>query len=387
MQTDLDFRKALISCFQSAFFVLFLLGIYFVHVPWNIQRLNISESQLGIGILVFGVANFIFNQITGRVLIPKFGTKKTMIFGIIIFSASPLLLVSALDYTSFLISWIPLGIGIGLFMPSAQTQISLIELKAKRILTPLFQASFSCGALFGALISGYLISYIRDPRITFALIGLIGLISSWVIYLIGLPNHLDPKDKVEKFSFPKFNIFIFGIMLMFFYASIGIIIDWSALWLTKDLMAPLYLGGLVIIFFNLGEIISRLMAERLIKYLGETFVGGYLAILSSLILAIAITTLDLKFIIPGIFIFGFGTANFISVVIVGAVKISDQTLSITVSNLITIGFAGFIFGPAIVGFLAEYYGLTFNMYLLCSIWVLNASLLIYMIKKNKVFSN
>ena len=310
-----------------------------------------------------------------------------MLFGIIIFSASPLLLVSALDYTSFLISWIPLGIGIGLFMPSAQTQISLIELKAKRILTPLFQASFSCGALFGALISGYLISYITDPRITFALIGLFGLISSWVIYLIGLPNHLDPKDKVEKFSFPKFNIFIFGIMLMFFYASIGIIIDWSALWLTKDLMAPLYLGGLVIIFFNLGEIISRLMAERLIKYLGETFVGGYLAILSSLILAIAITTLDLKFIIPGIFIFGFGTANFISVVIVGAVKISDQTLSITVSNLITIGFAGFIFGPAIVGFLAEYYGLTFNMYLLCSIWVLNASLLIYMIKKNKVFSN
>ena len=67
-------------------------------------------------------------------------------------------------------------------MPSAQTQISLIELKAKRILTPLFQASFSCGALFGALISGYLISYITDPRITFALIGLIGLISSWVIY-------------------------------------------------------------------------------------------------------------------------------------------------------------------------------------------------------------
>ena len=85
MQTDLDFRKALISCFQSAFFVLFLLGIYFVHVPWNIQRLNISESQLGIGILVFGVANFIFNQITGRVLIPKFGTKNSMIFGIIIF--------------------------------------------------------------------------------------------------------------------------------------------------------------------------------------------------------------------------------------------------------------------------------------------------------------
>ena len=382
-----SFNKERNACFGVAFLLMFMIGIYFVHIPWNIDRLNISESQLGFGIFIFGIFNFFSNQMSGRMVVPRIGTTRTIILGIIIFSFCPLLLISVPNYNTFLISWIPFGIGIGLFMPSAQTQVSLVEQKTSRILTPLFQASFSCGALFGALISGYLISYITDPRITFALIGLFGLISSWVIYLIGLPNHLDPKDKVEKFSFPKFNIFIFGIMLMFFYASIGIIIDWSALWLTKDLMAPLYLGGLVIIFFNLGEIISRLMAERLIKYLGEIFVGGYLAILSSLILAIAIITLDLKFIIPGIFIFGFGTANFISVVIVGAVKISDQTLSITVSNLITIGFAGFIFGPAIVGFLAEYYGLTFNMYLLCSIWVFNASLLIYMIKKNKVFSN
>ena len=102
-------------------------------------------------------------------------------------------------------------------------------------------------------------------------------------------------------------------------------------------MAPLYLGGLV------NEIISRLI-KIIIFCRGLNFV-------------FAITTLDMNI------FFGLGTANFISVVIVGAVKISDQTLSITVSNLITIGFAGFIFGPAIVGFLAEYYGLTFNMYL------------------------
>ena len=51
------------------------------------------------------------------------------------------------------------------------------------------------------------------------------------------------------------------------FASIGIIIDWSSLWLTKDLAAPLFLGGLVIVNFNSGEIIARLAASIFIKFL------------------------------------------------------------------------------------------------------------------------
>jgi hypothetical protein len=53
---------------------------------------------------------------------------------------------------------------------------------------------------------------------------------------------------------------------------------------------------------------------------------------------------------------------------------------LTVSNLLTLGFFGFIFGPALVGYSAEYLGLTFNMYILCIVWFLNSYLLIY-IKK------
>ena len=33
--------------------------------------------------------------------------------------------------------------------------------------------------------------------------------------------------------------------MMMNYATMGIILDWSALWLTKDLLVPLYLGGAV----------------------------------------------------------------------------------------------------------------------------------------------
>ena len=93
--------------------------------------------------------------------------------------------------------------------------------------------------------------------------------------------------------------------------------------------------------------------------------------------------MNLNFIIPGMILFGFGTANFIAVVYRQAIKSSNESINLTVSNLATLGFAGFIFGPVIVGYMAEYFGLTFNMYVLSVIWAINGLLLLYLMSKNK----
>ena len=42
------FQKEVITCFGGAFLIMFMIGIYFVYVPWNIDRLDITESELGI---------------------------------------------------------------------------------------------------------------------------------------------------------------------------------------------------------------------------------------------------------------------------------------------------------------------------------------------------
>ena len=70
---------------------------------------------------------------SGRVVVPRIGTTRTIILGIIIFSFCPLLLVSVPNYDTFLISWIPFGISIGLLFPTMQTQISIIEKKTSKI--------------------------------------------------------------------------------------------------------------------------------------------------------------------------------------------------------------------------------------------------------------
>jgi MFS family permease len=169
--------------------------------------------------------------------------------------------------------------------------------------------------------------------------------------------------------------------MMMNYATMGIILDWSALWLTKDLLVPLYLGGAVIVAFNVGEISARLIASKMINKYSEKLVGGYLSIIAGIILFLSILTSNFYVIIFGMILFGFGTANFIAIILRQAIRVTDEPISLTVANLITMGFAGFIFGPALVGYLAEYIGLTFNMYLLSMVWGLNGAALIVMMKR------
>ena len=116
----------------------------------------------------------------------------------------------------------------------------------------------------------------------------------------------------------------------------------------------------------------------------EKFVGGYLSIVAGIILFLAILTSNFYVIVFGMILFGFGTANFIAIIIRQAIRITDEPIALTVANLITMGFAGFIFGPALVGYLGEYIGLTFNMYLLSFVWGLNGVALLILIKRLKL---
>jgi MFS family permease len=383
MTESKSFNKGIYTVFLSAFLVLFQIGIYFVYIPWNAERLQITEAEIGIGLLVFGISNLIGNQISGRLIVPRIGTKNSIAIGILGVAYCPLFLILSPSYLWFLLVYIPFGFFVGLFAPSAQAQISMIESKTSVILTPLYHAAFSVGSLVGAFSAFFTIKYIDNPPLIFLITGTMLILGSLTIYIFGLSKSYEALEKTPKFKLPKNSILIFGLLMMMNYATMGIILDWSALWLTKDLLIPLYLGGTIIIAFNIGEITARLIASKLIKKTSEKFIGGYLSIIAGIVLFFSILTTNFYVIVFGMLLFGFGTANFIAIIYRQAIKITDEPIALTVANLVTLGFAGFIFGPALVGYLAEYLGLTFNMYLLCIVWGLNGVALLIMMNRIK----
>ena len=100
------FRRATLASVITSTYPMIVVGCYFGITPWNMQRLSIDESDLSFAILIFGVFFIISNQIAGRILVPKYGTKLVMTLAFPIVTFSALLTVISSSYFYFLLTFI-----------------------------------------------------------------------------------------------------------------------------------------------------------------------------------------------------------------------------------------------------------------------------------------
>ena len=361
------FRRATFAIILCSSFPMLIVGCYFVHIPWNMQRLEMDESDLGFAILIFGIFFLISNQFSGRYLVPRIGTKIVMSSATILISFGTILLVIVPNYYLFLLCSVPAGLGWGSSGPIGGIHAQLIEKHSKKIVTPYYAMGFNLGIFLGGLMAGYFISNHFLPWKVFLTLAFIGIAISFIIYNFSLPKEMDFSGKGEKYKMPEKQVLIFGFLLFIVFGSGGIIIDWSPLWFTKELYAPLYLGGLGLIFYSLGGIGANLFSNQLIKIFSEKTVASIFVIIGSSILLLSITTMNIYLIIIALLFYGFFIANFVPLVIRQAVKQSNESIPTTVVNITTIGFSSTLFAPAAIGFVAEKLSLTINMYALCVI--------------------
>jgi len=374
------FYSSLIAVVLCSFFPMFIVACYFTFLPWNMNRLNIDESDIGFFLLLFGIFFILSNQISARILVPKFGTKIIMSIAIIIIAISNLLLMISPNYFYLLIFSAPTGIGWGSSAPIAGIHANLIEKHSRKIVLPYYAMGFNLGMFIGGISAGIFINNQFEPKYVFSILIIISIFVSLIIYNLGLPKDLDFKGKGDKLKIPEKNILLFGLLLFMIFGSTGIIVDWSTLWLTKDLNSPLYLGGLGLMFFSFGGIFANLFSTQLINLFSEKIVGCTFVLIGSSLLLISIIIFNLYLILISLLLYGFLTANFVPLVIRQAVSQSTENLSTTVSNLVTMGLCSMFIGPAIIGFVAETYSLTVNMYALCILIFISAIIFLKLFK-------
>ncbi len=370
------YSKAKVACMVGIAFPLMMWVFMLGHIPIIYEKLNLSETGWGFFLLIFGLTQIVTGQICSRLFTPKFGTKLMMLLGILILSISFLIIIFITNYLTFLIIAFFFGISLGLIMPSTNSHLSLIEQQTKEILQPIFWAFMSLGAVIGAFLSIYLLSLNFLITSSFPIIFLIGLFVAYIVFYFGLPANKDYFGKSEKFSLPDKKVLIFGLILFLEFGTVGIIMEWSPLWMTQDLNSPLYLGALILISFHLGEIPSRLFGASLINHFGEVKIGFHLVLFGCFCLLLTLFTMNYYIISLGSLLFGFATGNTNPIVIRQAIKSTTENIPTTIANLMTLAFSGLMIGPGLVGVSAKYLGMTFNMYILPIIWALCAFIFI-----------
>ena len=361
------FRRATLASVITSTYPMIVVGCYFGVTPWIFNRLSIDESDFSFAILLFGIFFIISNQIAGRILVPKYGTKLIMSLAFPLVTFSTFLAIISSSYFYFLLTFIPAGIGWGASGPIGGIHSQLIEKHFKKIITPYYAMGFNLGILVGGSLAGIIMRNNYEPNLFFGILSFLSLFVSIFVYMFGLPRNLDFKGEGEKFKIPETNVLLFGFLLFFVFGSGGIIMDWSTLWLSKDLNAPLYLASMGLIFFSIGGIFANLFSNSLIKLFTEKVVGCHFVMLGASIMFLSLLTNNFYIILAVLSLYGFAIANLVPIVIRQAVKQSSESIPMTVTNLITIGLSSTMIMPAAIGFLAETFSLTLNMYLLCII--------------------
>ncbi len=358
------FRKATIASIITSAYPMIVVGCYFGITPWNMKRLSIDETDLSFSILIFGLFFVISNQIAGRILVPKYGTKLVMSLAFPLITFSTLLAIISSSYFYFLLTFISAGIGWGGSGPIGGIHCQLIEKHFKKIITPYYAMGFNIGILVGGGLAGVIMRYNFEPYIFFIVLSFSSILVAFLVFYLGLPNDLDFKGEGEIFKIPESNVILFGFLLFFVFGSGGIIMDWSTLWLSKDLKTPLYLASMGLIFFSIGGILANLFSNTLIDLFTEKVVGCHFVMIGASIMFLSLLTNNFYIILVVLCIYGFAIANLVPIVIRQAVKQSNESIPMTVTNLITIGLSSTMIMPAAIGFLAETFSLTLNMYLL-----------------------
>lgn len=377
--SDSELSRNLILTRASIWLAMTLVAIWFVFIPWKIHQISISESDFGFVLMSFGIGSLASIQISNRFLLTRFAPEILIKIGILSFPIIFFIWATSQSYIALLVLALPISISFGVLNSSVVSATANYEKKLGRKLMPFHMACFSIGGLTGTILGGLLLSNFETEEYALLIASIFILSMALALARLRTILHAPPNQPKTVLSTSRKAVFL-GILAALNFGTVGIIMDWSALWLTRDLGVALALGGGIIFAFNSGEIISRLLGERLLERYGDRTVGVTFTLLGCFTLILTLQAGNVPIIIVGFFVFGLLTSNFFPVLLGLGITNNDAETQKNVGDINLIAFTGFVFGPTIVGSLAETYSIDLVMHLLAILWALLAGLVYFLIK-------
>lgn len=321
-------------------------------VPFTKDRLGLNEGELGILLLFLGAGAIVMMPITGF-LIQKYGSRKVILGGGIVL---PLLLPLLLILVH------PVAMGAALFLFGAslgavdvamnEQAIRIQRLYGKHIMSS-FHGFFSVGGLFGALGLGALIKTGLSPMTAATLIACLLLIIVLSQYRHLLP-YAAPEKEEEKtpFKWPKAPVIYLGLMCFIVFLSEGAILDWGGIFLQFHRGFDIAWSGTGYAVFSVAMAVMRLSGDRLVNKISPDKVVIYGSLLAAAGLFIAVFISWSGATLFGFILVGLGAANIVPIFFSAAGNMPHTPVHIALPTITTIGYAGQLAGPALLGFIA-----------------------------------
>ena len=385
---------------KTFYFIYTLFGLSVVMIdpliPIISEQINVGFDKIGIALFLGSVATLISNFIAGR-LSDRIDIKKLVLFGLILLFLGFTLFGIYLNYILFIIIIILLRIGFGTIDTTIHSFSSKLYKKdVSKVFLNLDIGWFS-GAFLGPLVISAVLFFDFLPRYLFFITAFTYLVSIVIFYRTCPKKRIRDDDlSAEKDIAPsrrkgltslKDPAVIIGGLVLFFY--IGSIIGLST-WLTTyflDLGIRVAYGSAILSIFWFFSIIGMLIMTRIISRVKEITILFYSCLAGTICLALFTFMSNVygKIMVLAIM------AVFLSGVFPLTTAISvqrDQENSGTILGfVIALAFAGSIVFQPIFGYVAEYFGKNYIVFIALGgalIGLIFTFILFRIIRKNPV---
>ena len=353
----------------------------FIYANWvsrlpRLQELyGMDNGTTGMVLLTFAIGALVAMPVSGW-LIVKNGSERMTILAAFLFSATvPFFAIMGTTLFLGIILFIG-GMFTGVMDVAMNAQAVLVEEKYKRPIMSSFHAVFSGGMMIGAGVGALFTKWetpILNHLLVVAAIALcFALWSSF--YLVKDKPSIENKEEKYGLQMPTSALWGIGIIALCCMLGEGAMADWSTIYMNQianadTALAPIGLGA-----FSTAMMIGRIFGDkgRIVFGDGKLLIINSLVALSGVLLLVTFPT-PISAII-GFFLVGLGLSVIIPIAFSTAGAMEGLAPGVGISMVSTIGYSGFLLGPPIIGFIADWQTLRVGMFFVAFLFLLMSML-------------
>lgn len=333
-------------------------------IPFAQQRLNLNHADFGLLLLCMGIGSMIAMPATGA-LVKRWGCRPLIALALMLLMV---LLPSLTMWSSIVTMAVALfifGSAAGCLGVAINLQAVVVEKHSVRALMSSFHGMCSLGGLTGAMLVTALLAVGLSPLMStlsvvmiLLVIGGVAIPSCLTFFEQDEKPHEDTTQAPKKLYRPDGIILLIGMMCFIAFLSEGAAMDWGGIYLTSKYQLNPAFAGLAYTFFALSMTTGRFVGHILLKQWGEKNIVTYSAIGAAIDMAVIVTAPVWQVVVLGYALLGLGCSNIVPVMFSRVGRQNNMPKAAALSLVSTIAYTGSLSGPALIGLIGEWTGLS-----------------------------
>ncbi|MFN2193426.1 MAG: MFS transporter [Candidatus Promineifilaceae bacterium] len=343
-------RLAVLAAF---FFNGLILATWVSRIPAVQSKLDMSEGTLGFVLMGISVGVIVALSMAGG-LVGRFGSKTMTMAGVIgLCFVMPLPALMPNTAALFAALFI-FGAFLSTMDVSMNSQAVVVEGLAGKHLMSSFHAFFSIDGLAGALLGAGFVALGVSILNHFLILALFSLLVMLFFGRFLVQDSGEPEGEGGGiFRLPPHPLWALGAVAFCVAIGEGSMGDWSGVYLAEVIRTTEAFAALGFAAFSATMTLGRLAGDWLVVRFAPVNVVRYGGLLASLGLLTAVFSHNEYVVLLGFAAVGAGVANGIPLAFSAAGKFPGMAAGAGIAGVATIGYAGFLAGPPLIGLVAE----------------------------------